>query len=526
MRVRFDRFDAKAYDLFLRTKKLPEQQTDYDMVKGVYTISAPARFAEMIGVKVPRVDRNLLPFPKELFDRQRDTVVTALKAKRYAVWWDCGLGKTLTFLEWLRQATNLTKGRGLILSPKPIIWQTTEECARFYGDSMKLVQLHSRQQLDAFCKGEGEFESHIGICNYEKLISGVCNEMRYLTALVCDESSCLKSGGGVIKWNLIKSAKGIEYKLSCTATPAPNDTMEYASQASFLEKLRTEGEILWTFFKREGKNGQGDWVVKPHAREAFYRFMAAWSIYLRDPSAYGWKDGLEPVPEPKYYEQRIEPTKEQLDISYSLNVKSKGLLFDNARMGIRERSKLSQLAKGFMYADERKTIQRIKSNKPKYVAGIIDEQIKKGRQVLCWTSFAEEERVIRENMTRKLGKEIGTVEGNMTELQREDVIEQFLKGNMSGLISKPSLLGYGMNFQNVEAMVFSGWDDSYERFYQAIRRAYRYGQKKTLHVFIPFIEELEGMILKNVLKKKEQFERDTSECERLYRQACKEVKIA
>src|SRR3990167_11402603 len=120
-------------------------------------------------------------------------------------------------------------------------------------------------------------------------------EMRRLSGVAFDESSRLKGGGGVIKWHLIRSCRGIEYKLSATATPAPNDTMEYASQASFLEKLRNEGEILWTYFSRDK---YGTWSVKPHAREAFYRFMASWSIYLRDPKDYGFNDILATLPPP------------------------------------------------------------------------------------------------------------------------------------------------------------------------------------------------------------------------------------
>jgi len=196
-------------------------------------------------------------------------------------------------LEWCRQVAHLTGARVLILEPLAVIPQLIEEARRFYGDGLQIERLDSRERLIGWLKDPG---AAIGIVNPEKFIAGQVPELRYLGGLAFDESSLLKTGGGVIKWNLIKSARGIEYKLSCTATPAPNDTMEYASQASFLEKLRTEGEILWTFFTR---NKRGEWTVKPHARTAFYQFMSSWSIYLRNPAHFGWGDILATLPEPE-----------------------------------------------------------------------------------------------------------------------------------------------------------------------------------------------------------------------------------
>jgi hypothetical protein len=506
--VEFGRFDLEAYQLFLRAKRLPESQVTYDWERDTYRLTTPARFAAMLGADltaVPSISLDIAPF---LFDYQRFITRTALDSRRYAIYADCGLGKTLIFLEWGRHVIAATGGRVLVFSPPQVIEQTREEAARFYGDSLPMKRIESRGALAEWCKRPG---AGMGITNYEKLIDGVLPELRYLTGLVCDESSILKSGGGVIKWNLIKSSKGIAYKLSCTATPAPNDIMEYASQAAFLEKLRTEGEILWTFFTRDKK---GNWRIKPHAREGFYRFMASWSIYLRNPAHYGWADNLSNIPEPEFHEYRIAPTDEQMRAAgETLQGAGAGLLADRS-LGVVQRTKLSQIAKGFVYVGKR--ADRMPSRKPEFVADLIRSEVSAGHQVLVWTVFDEEGRLIAEHLA---GVNYAVLDGGVKEKARLPILEAFRRGELPALISKASMLGFGMNFQCCSSMIFSGWDDSYERFYQAVRRAYRYGQTRSVRVHLPFVPELEGVILENVLRKKGNFEADAEEQERYYKLA-------
>jgi hypothetical protein len=341
-----------------------------------------------------------------------------------------------------------------------------------------------------------------------------------LGGLAFDESSLLKTGGGVIKWNIIKSAKGIQYKLSATATPAPNDTMEYASQASFLEKLRTEGEILWTFFQRDKF---GTWTVKPHARKAFYEFMSSWSIYLRNPAHFGWKDILATLPEPDIREYAVPVTPEQETEMYRiLGTAGKGLFADD-RLGVRERGKLSQVAKGFIYetTGSKRTARAIESDKPAMVYDLVMADVADGRQVLVWTVFDEESDIIHERLDPELdgedGATVAVLHGSMTDAARLDVLERFRRGEVTVLISKASLIGYGMNFQFCRSMVFSGFDDSAERFYQAVRRCYRFGQTETVRVHIPYIRELEGLMWGNVQQKLRRFDAETAIQEEQYR---------
>lgn len=404
-------------------------------------------------------------------------------------------------LEALRRELGATTSRAFELSttaPTPT-------------EPLSLERLTSRADLADWCSSSGP---GIAISNYEKLTAGILDELRRCAGVVLDESSILKSGGGTIKWNLIKSCRGVEYKLSCTATPAPNDTMEYAAQASFLEKLRSEGDILWTYFSRDK---HGTWRVKPHAREAFYRFMSQWSIYLRDPAHYGFGDILKDLPAPDWHEHTIRSTEAQRAAMNALMVENGKGLFED-RQGVRERSKLSQIAKGFMYEGTGKdrTARRIASDKPLAVVELVLGELEAGRQVLVWTVFDEESEILARYLPADRAQ---VLHGSTPPAERQQVLDRFRAGDVDVLISKAQLVGYGLNFQHCTSMVFSGFDDSFERLYQAVRRCYRFGQTETVHVHVPVIPELEGLMLDNLKKKQAQFERDVAIQEANYRDA-------
>lgn len=526
--VTFDRFGLEQYELFLRAKRLPESQVSFDREADRYVLTTPARFADRLGVDVPTATAvkptELAP---HLFDYQAWSVSLALPAKRFALWLDTGLGKTACFLEWARQVQGRTGGRVLILSPLGVIPQTREAAQQWYGDAktptwqlqdggLPILHLRHRADLIAWAREGGSCD--VAIANYDQFIPGEIPELRHLAGLVADESSLLRAGGGVIKWNLIKSARGIEYKLSCTATPAPNDAMEYASQASFLEKLRTEGEILWTYFS---KDKRGDWYIKPHAKQAFYRFMASWSLYLRDPARFGFNDILATLPAPEIMEERIVLTDEQRVLMTELLVRSGKGMFGDDRLGVQERSRLAQLARGFLYGRDaagRRTVQRVEALKPRRVAELIREEVAAGRPTLAWTTFDEEGEIVLEHL-REAPIPTAILTGSQTDLQRAELLARFRSGDIGCLISKPQLLGFGLNLQFVKSMVFSGFDDSFERVYQAIRRAYRFGQTDAVRVFWPYVPELEGMVFDNIRAKEARFLEEVAAQEEHYRRA-------
>lgn len=505
-------FDLDRYALFLRCKKLPESQLAYDWRSDTYRLTTPARFAALLGAAEASTTAGELPLARHLFDYQAWAVRLALKAERFACWADTGLGKTSILLEWTRQVEHKTSGRVLIVCPLALIAQHQREARTSYGEAVQLERLDTREQVAEWCTRPG---SGVGITNYEKFIAGVMPELRHLAGLVLDESSLLKTGGGVIKWNVIKSARGIPYKLSCTATPAPNEAMEYASQAAFLEKLRTEGEILWTYFTKT-ENG---YIIKPHARKAFYAFMASWSLYMRDPAHFGFNDILSTLPAPERLEYRLPITSQQRHLRDELITRKGGGLFDDDRLGVTERTKLAQAARGFLYDGQGKSrkVLRVDSAKPKAVADLVLADVADGRQVLVWTVFDEEGAIIAEQLNG--GDMIATLHGSQTEAQRTDILERFRAGDIAVVISKPQLMGYGLNLQFVRSMVFSGIDDSFERRYQAERRAVRFGQTASVRVHEPYIPELEGMMWGNVARKEQRFLDDVAMQERFYRDA-------
>lgn len=518
--INFNRWDLDAYEIFLQSKKLPEYNLDYDWQSDSYKLTAPARFAHIFGLQESSIDKGWLPLNSHLFDYQEFIVKIALNAKRYAVWADTGLGKTIIQLEFARQVNHRTQGKVLMIVPLNIIQQTIDEAAKFYGHKLPLKRLTTRETMIEWCT---DGAADLGIVNPDKFIprngaSEIIPEIRYCSGVVLDESSLLKSGGGKIKWSLIKSCRGIEYKLSCTATPAPNDTMEYASQASFLEKLRNEGEILWTYFTRDK---QGNWKVKEHAKEAFYQFMAGWSIYLRSPKNYGFADNLKDLPQPIVKKYLIKPTRKQQDMIMTVPDQQGQLQMFRTREKLQmvQRSKYSQVAKGFIYHGNNghREIKRIYSKKPFFITQLIHQEIKRGLQVLVWTVFDEESTILDELLPSKFSVHVLT--GKITRMKRVEMIEAFRKGKTQVLISKASLLGHGLNFQNCGSMIFSGFDDSFERLYQAIRRAYRYGQTKAVRIHIPYIPELEGIVWDNLMAKQVRFDHDTAKQERNYLRA-------
>lgn len=521
--VSFRQFTPADYELFLKVKSLPEYHVQFNEPDESYTITAPARFAPMLGVEAKAVRRGRLPLPAFLFDDQMAITEMSLDAKRFACWSDCGLGKTLIELEFARQVSHISGGgRVLVFTLNEIVDQWIEMAQEFYGDSLPVYKITSREDMRRWCK---EVPGTLAITNYEKMnhkgeADQVVSELKHLAGVVLDESSRLKGGGGKQKWALIKSCKGIEYKLSCTATPAPNDTIEFASQASFLEKMRTdgpEGEIIWTYFARDEKTHR--WTVRKHARKAFFEFMAGWSIYVRDPRKYGWRLNQTPVPEPIIFQHTIDPTAEQVAELQRLSIDKQGQLslIDTQSTNAIQRSKLSQVAKGFRYTkgEAAGKYRRIASAKPAFVADLGAAEVRDGLQVLIWTVFDAESDLIAEELEKR-GVAFDLLVGKVKDGERLKMLDRFRHGESRVLVSRAAMLGYGQNFQRCGSMIFSGWNDSYEAYYQAIRRAYRYGQTERLRVHIPVIQMLEGDMLENILHKQDLHEAAIAEMETNY----------
>lgn len=509
--VEFQDFGLQEYRTFLRAKGVPEFRILLDDAGIAHGLSVPARFAHMLDMAAPVNEGRWRRLPDFLFQDQREILRMALDAERFAVWSDCGLGKTLIELEFARQVSMRTRGRVLIITLADVVPEIVREAAKFYGRRLPVRILRSREEMRQWCADAGQ--CGVAVTNYEKMNpeggpeTQVVREMRHLAGLVLDESSRLKTGGGKQKWALIHSAKGIRYKLSATATPAPNEVMEFACQASFLERIRGEAEVMWTYFARDPRTQE--WTVKEHARPHFFRWMASWSIYVRDPAAYGWPRNAAAVPEPDFYEYRIPATEKQRELALEVvraeSTKTAAMddMFASHSLGMVGRNILSQIAKGFRYHG--KDVERLESNKPAYVADLIRSEVAQGLQVLCWCLYDAEVDILMEKL-RAAGVPAVSLGGKDSKEGRLSVLSRFRKGLVPVLVSKAQLLGFGLNFQHVGSMVFSGFNDSFEAFYQAVRRAYRFGQTRRLQVHLPYIPELEEAMLRNVLRKSAQFE--------------------
>lgn len=528
--IDFNKFGVEEYDLFLKCKKLPESQLTYDYEKDIYSISAHSRYAGLLGIDpIANRGEGLLPFPDWHFQHAVEIVKLALKAKTFAIWADCGLGKTNMELEFGRQVNALTGGRSMILTLPEVVLQTLEECDKFYGKDLPLLHLETKKDMIRWCeKGDNVYK--LAITNYEKMnpdaeTGQIIPELKNLSGFIVDENR-LKTGGGKQKWAIIKSSKGIPYKLTCTATPAPNDYIEFASQASFLERMRSENEIIWTFFQKD--NDTKEWTVKKHAQGAFFEWMSAWSIYIRDPKAFGWNFDIPLPPDPVIFKYEIPITQEQYEASQIYNVAEDGQmsLFSAKRKGVVSDGKLSQIAKGFVYETEgkKRTARRIPSQKPEFIKQLIETELAAGLSVLVWTLFDEESEILAEQF-REQGLLDCVLTGKTPKDKRAEIIHEYRTGKKQLLISNSKMLGCGMNLQICDSMIFSGWNDSFEDWYQAIRRAVRVGKNTPVRIHIPYIRELEFAILENVLRKETRFIEARSMQEKAYVDAMQRMQI-
>ena len=479
MLVDFDTRSMSDYRKFLRLKRLPTYSW-----RGWYA-DVPDEYAGMLGVDsaAPQT-AGYTPSPF-LFDYQRDIATMAIRKRKFAAFADCGLGKSLIFLEFARHAARLMPDRNvLIVSPLMVIPQTMAECERWYGETIQRVGASDLQGWLWNAKG-------IGITNYEAIRDGL--HPGKLGALVLDESSLLKSHYGKWGTKLIEMGRGLDYKLACTGTPAPNDRIEYANHAVFVDHFRTTNEFLARYFVNRGET-KNRWELKPHALRPFYRDLSHWCIFLTNPAVYGWKDNAGTLPPIHVHIDHVPLTDGQRVASQKIT----GGMFVKEAGGIGQRSKLAQLAKGKV----------AESLKPAFIRSIVDSW--PDESTLIWCRYNDEQELMEQTFP-----EAASIKGETPEAERVRMVDDFKAGRVRILISKPKILGFGLNLQIATRQVFSGLQDSYEEFYQAVKRSNRVGSTKPLNVHVP-VTELEEPMVATVLAKAHRVEQDTLEQERLF----------
>lgn len=403
--------------------------------------------------------------PNHLFDFQSDIVKWAVKRGRAAIFAGTGLGKSFMELSWADQIQKETKGNILILTPLAVAAQMKREANKF---GIECEHVHEQSN------------SPIQITNYHKLDKF---DLSKFSGVVLDESSILKNFNGHYRTQLIKECKQISYRLAATATPSPNDYMELGNHAEFCG-IMSYTDMLSTFFIHDGSETQ-QWRLKGHAEDAFWKWMASWSVMLQNPADLGY-DGT------RYNLPKLHQIQHTVAAEYKPNIET-GLLFPMEARGLGERLKA-----------RRATI----NERVEKAADIVSQ--KSDKPWVVWCNLNDESASIADAIPDAV-----ELNGSLSEDKKEKIIDDFQNGNIRVMVSKPSLCGFGLNLQNCSNTAFCGLNDSFEQIYQAVRRFWRFGQAE--EVYAHFIaSEIEGAVVQNIRRKEEQ-------CEHMMRQMVKHM---
>lgn len=385
---------------------------------------------------------------KSLFPFQAYIVKKALFKGRYAVFADCGLGKTLMQLEWANRVNEHTKMPVLILAPLAVSGQTIQEGKKF--------------GIDVNHYGSGSIQ----ITNYEQLDNvDAC----LFSGIVLDESSILKNFTGAIKQKLISMFKDTPFKLCCTATPSPNDPEELGNHSEFLNVMN-RNEMLAMYFIHDGGD-TGTWKLKPHGHKYFWAWVSEWAVMLCKPEDIGFEMKGYDLPELNLIEKKIITEKRD----------DGNLFFNNTAVSATDFNKELRLTK----------IDRLSE-----AANIVNNS---SESFIIWIKQNEE----GEEMRRLIPGSI-EVKGSDSIEYKEKMLLGFANGDFRVLISKTKICSFGMNFQKCHNQIFASLDFSFEGLYQAIRRSYRFGQSHPVNIWLITTDTMTNVI-QTIHKKQKQF---------------------
>jgi superfamily II DNA or RNA helicase len=387
---------------------------------------------------------------ESLFDFQKDIVRWALRRGRAAVFAGTGLGKTRMQIEWARNVRRKTGGNVLLLAPLAVASQTVRE-GEALGYKINL------------CRSQEDVKPGLNITNYEMLKHFDAGTFE---GVVLDESSILKSFTGKVRTELIESFANTPFRLACTATPAPNDFMEIGNHAEFLGVMNRT-EMLSMFFVHDGGD-TSKWRLKGHAEDDFWQWVASWGVVLEKPSDLGYADDGYDLPPLTINDFVIEVEGE---VGNTLSQRQKA---------------------------RRETIE----DRVKAAAEIVNAS---DQPFLVWCDLNDESA-----MLKKLIPDAVEVKGSDKPAHKEKAILDFAAGKIRVLVTKPSIAGFGMNWQHCADMAFVGLSDSFEQVFQAIRRCYRFGQTKPVNVHM-ITSSREGATAENIKRKEADFKKMVSE---------------
>ena len=391
-----------------------------------------------------------------LFDFQKFIVKRALKSGKYAIFADCGLGKTLMQLEWANQVCKKTNKPTLILAPLAVSGQTIKEGEKF-GIPVKKMPT----------SGTLDLGNEIYIINYEQLNNIDCS---LFGGVVLDESSILKNFEGATKKLILDSFSRTPYKLACTATPSPNDPMELGNHSEFLDVM-SRNEMLAMYFVHDGGE-TAKWRIKGHASDLFYQFIGSWAIMLNKPIDIGFSMMGYDLPKLNLIERQIKTDK-----------RDNGRLFNDAIIS----------ATNFNYE-----LRLTKESRLNEVVEIVNSR--PDENFIIWIKQNEEGEILR-----KLLPDAIEVKGSDSNDWKEKYLLGFAENKFRILISKTKIASFGMNYQNCQNQIFASLDFSFEGLYQAIRRSYRFGQEKEVNIFLITTDTMAN-VKQSIDNKQKQFE--------------------
>jgi superfamily II DNA or RNA helicase len=394
--------------------------------------------ANAVGIaKVPDLHRDLMP-------HQRDCVAFGLRQGRFGLFLDTGLGKTFSQLEWASHALEASNGKALILAPLAVAAQIVREGkARGY----------EVQQI----RDQAEARDGINVCNYDRLDR---LDFDAFGAVSLDESSILKSFTGKTTRALIDAFRDHRFRCAATATPAPNDHMELGQHSEFLGVMRSN-EMLMRWFIAD-QTEMGRYRLKGHAEASFWDWMSSWCRMAETPADFGYDASAYNLPPLNVHRHKAAG-----DIRAPA-----GLLF------------AGDLSATTLHETKRQTADA----RAKAIAALMP----KGEACVVWCDTDYEADAIRAEIP-----EIKEVRGSHPIERKEETLEAFASGQVKWFLTKPSVAGFGMNWQHCATMIFAGRSFSYEAWYQAVRRCWRFGQKRPVdcHLIVAEGEDQIGRVI-------------------------------
>lgn len=384
----------------------------------------------------------------DLFPHQRDLVEWALRRGRAAIFADTGLGKSRMQLAWADMVHRETGGDVLILAPLAVAEQTADE-----GESIGVRVTHARESCD--------LRAGITITNYDRIHKF---DTSRFAGVVLDESSIIKHHAAKTLMTLLESFRTTPYKLCATATPAPNDWTELGNHAEFLG-VRSRAEMLAEFFVHDGGDTQ-TWRLKGHARHVFWRWVASWGAMVRSPADLGHDASAYALPPLNVHQHTVETKHNPAHGLFAMEAQTLMERRDARRNSLVERV--------------RECARLVNADKQAWIV---------------WCDLNSE----GDALTAAIDGAVQIAGKDDADL-KEQRLHDFAHGRIRVLVSKPSICGFGLNWQHCARMAFVGVTDSFEAYYQAVRRCWRFGQKRPVDVHV-FSSQQEGSVVANLRRK-------------------------